>query len=87
MLNPESVEQVLDDVQRLHRLVADAEKARLRMLHRLIRVDETMIDNFMKEPADEFIRGAPTLYAVRQNGEIVLWPRAARGVMIELYVE
>ncbi len=86
-LDEPTVKQVLGDVQRLHRLVAEAEKARLRVLHRLIRVDETMIDGFTKEGADDLIRGHPCLYAVRGNGDIVLWPRAEDGKLPDIYVE
>jgi hypothetical protein len=46
-----------------------------------------MIDGFTKEGADDLIRGHPCLYAVRGNGDIVLWPRAEDGKLPDIYVE
>lgn len=82
-----SVAQLKKDIQRIRQLAEEAENSKLRPLHRLICVEEAMINRLNNEVEAEFITGAPSIYAVRANGDIVLWPRRGKGDPVNLYVE
>lgn len=83
-----SVESLLKDIQKTHKKF-QGEK------HRLILVDEeTIIECQIKDKLihngkeidfEDMISGLPSLYAIRDNGDIILWPNP--GKMVELYVD
>jgi hypothetical protein len=87
LLPPHALKQALEDIEKLHDLVNNTFGRILKPLHRLARVDAKTIDDLIKETENEFVRGLPSMYCVRPNGDIRLWPRQEDDVLPELYVE
>jgi len=81
------IDQALADIQRIHKLVEEAEASNLRPLHRLIRVPLAEIEGMVEPRVDDLLNARPVLCAVRDNGDIVLWPKPLDGGTVNLYVE
>jgi hypothetical protein len=82
-----NVGRLLDDIQKHHRLEEKARKSGLTPLHRLVRVAYHMIAELESDRDGALVRGSPSMYAVRDNGDITLWPKPHDGEMPDLYVE
>jgi hypothetical protein len=76
-----AVDEVTDAAQKM------VEKLKLPVLHRLIRVDIGELERMRSFEGAELVTGEPSVYAVRENGDISIWPQPPDGKFVELYVE